>query len=161
MHPFKCDDFQPIYYKLAQNIAICLERNAVSECYKYLKLIVKFQTHSRNEQKLKNTSSISLIDMLGNIGVEIDNLSEKVMIDLLTEQLKLYQSTFSYNTTVPQIEILETLLKKYFSKNQSSIQRALCLIDLAKLVRIQKEPKIENESIRTPKKGEIVDILHK
>ena len=147
---FKCDNMQTVYYKLAKNIANIIQQNGdISKSYKYLKLLVKYQTHSKNKDKFNNTSSISLVDMLRNVGVDFDKSDENIIIQLLSEQLRLYQSSFSYNTTIQQIEILETLLKHYFL-NQRPIQRALALIDLAKLIRISKPN--ESEKTSTPRK---------
>ena len=153
---FKCDNMQTVYYKMAKNIANCLPQTTknqdvdISKSFKYLKLLVKYQTHSRNKNKFNNTSCISLIDLLKNVGVDIDNLDENVIIKLLSEQLKLYQSSFSYNTTIQQIEILQLLLKNYFF-NQKSIQRSIALIDLAKLIRISKPSQIP-QTTSTPRK---------
>ncbi len=129
-----------------------LKSNDISMSYKYLQLLVTYQTHSINKHKfIDNNPSISIIDMLGNIGIVFNNINENITITLLNEQLRLYQSSFSYNTTNQQIEILEILLKNYFF-NQKPIQRAIALIDLAKLIRIHNPLIISNSNTSTPRK---------
>ena len=112
----------------------------------YLELLVKYQTNylNKNSDNLINlSSSVSIIDILENAGVNIETIPERSIIGLLELQLSIFQSCLIQDTTMQQIEILETLLDSYYTNTSNyTIQRCISLIDLAKLVRI-----IENSSL--------------
>ena len=44
---------------------------------------------------VSSVSSVSLVDLLRNSGVDMETVDEAVIIELRCEQLRLYQSSFS------------------------------------------------------------------
>ena len=104
------------------------------------------RSRNNNKGSRNNPTGITVIDILENNGIVMALYPENVIISLLEQQLSLYQSCLVQDTTMQQIEIMETLLDVYYTKTSNyPIQRAITLVDLAKLIRIMEPNPLENE----------------